>query len=256
MLPPVVRTPNGLDHPNEARRQHQEASTAHILCGADGRNLAVARQTPVHRPCWSRRPPVYGTYRHQKIAALDNMERLVHMLRRTILMGGVVLVSATLTGPSKFLRVFPLQLAGAAVFPLNCFVHFLPMNGDLRGGLDTQPDLVTANIDDGDNDVVAYDDAFVTLSGEDQHGGIVGAGGDRVGNSRWWRDSCGFSEWLHAAGYFVLERVGISDNDLAPQTFFQVHHEGCLQIQRQRPLTASHDDKNVGIRDPFEFEGV
>src|SRR3972149_5532611 len=52
---------------------------------------------------------------------------------------------------------------------LDRFVHFLAMHRNLGGSLDTQPNLVAANIHNRDHDVVADDDAFIALSREDQH---------------------------------------------------------------------------------------
>jgi len=58
---------------------------------------------------------------------------------------------------------------GEKVFPLDGIVHLAAMNGDLAWSLDPKPDLVTADIDYGYNDVVANNDAFIALSGEDKH---------------------------------------------------------------------------------------
>ena len=61
---------------------------------------------------------------------------------------------------SLFRRFFCLPL----IFPLNRFVHFLAMDGDFGRGFDPQPHLVAANIDDGDLDVVADENAFIALT--------------------------------------------------------------------------------------------
>ena len=48
----------------------------------------------------------------------------------------------------------------------DCIMHFLPMNGDMRGGDNAQANLVTAYFHHTDNDLVATvpdDDAFVLL---------------------------------------------------------------------------------------------
>jgi hypothetical protein len=44
------------------------------------------------------------------------------------------------------------------------------MDRDLGRGVDAQPDLVSPDVDDRDNDVVADHDAFVALPGEYEHG--------------------------------------------------------------------------------------
>jgi hypothetical protein len=61
------------------------------------------------------------------------------------------------------------QSARLAVFALNRLVHLLPVHGDLDWGRDPQPNLIAANIHDGDDDIIAYDDTFVAVSGQDQH---------------------------------------------------------------------------------------
>ena len=51
------------------------------------------------------------------------------------------------------------------VFALDRFVHLLPVHGDLRGCLDSEADLITPNVDDGDLDVVADKNTLIALSG-------------------------------------------------------------------------------------------
>jgi hypothetical protein len=48
---------------------------------------------------------------------------------------------------------------------LNRFVDFLAVNRDFGGGFDAQPNLVATNVDDGDLDVVADENAFIALAG-------------------------------------------------------------------------------------------
>src|SRR5262249_10608352 len=50
------------------------------------------------------------------------------------------------------------------MFPLNRLVHFLAMHRNLRRGFDPQPHLVAANVDDGDLDIVADENAFIALT--------------------------------------------------------------------------------------------
>jgi hypothetical protein len=60
-----------------------------------------------------------------------------------------------------------MELARPAVFSLDGFVNFLPMHRNFERCLDTEPHFVATHIDDGDNNVVTDDDAFITLSRED-----------------------------------------------------------------------------------------
>lgn len=53
----------------------------------------------------------------------------------------------------------------ALMFALNCFVDFLTVHGNFGRGFNPQPDFVAANVDDGDLDVVADENAFIALAG-------------------------------------------------------------------------------------------
>jgi len=59
-----------------------------------------------------------------------------------------------------FGRFFRLPL----ILALNGFVDFLAMNRDFCWGFDSQTHLIAANIDDRDLDVVADENAFISLS--------------------------------------------------------------------------------------------
>ncbi len=48
-------------------------------------------------------------------------------------------------------------------------VDFLPVNRHIFWGLDTEAHLVTANINDGDNDVVVEDDGLIDLPRQNEH---------------------------------------------------------------------------------------
>jgi hypothetical protein len=67
--------------------------------------------------------------------------------------------------PWQFLAGAGLFGGRTLIFPLNGFVDFLSVNGNLRGGFDTEADFVAPNIDHGDLDVVTNEDALVTLPG-------------------------------------------------------------------------------------------
>jgi hypothetical protein len=61
------------------------------------------------------------------------------------------------------------NLGGLLVLALNGFVNLAPMNRNFARRLDSQSYFVAADIDNGYDDIVAYDDAFVALAGEDKH---------------------------------------------------------------------------------------
>lgn len=72
-------------------------------------------------------------------------------------------------GPSAVVlldRAFGLGADGgpSLMFALNRFVHFLPMYRDFGRGFDAQPNFVATNVDDGDLDVVADENAFIALA--------------------------------------------------------------------------------------------
>ena len=52
---------------------------------------------------------------------------------------------------------------------LDGLVDFTTMDGDMLGRLDTETNLVSANLDHGHRDVVVDDDALVLFAGENQH---------------------------------------------------------------------------------------
>ena len=58
-----------------------------------------------------------------------------------------------------------LRLARLAVLPLDRLVHLLAVDRYLPWGLDSQPNLVAANIDNRHDNIVADHDALVALSG-------------------------------------------------------------------------------------------
>ena len=55
-------------------------------------------------------------------------------------------------------------LLGTAGFLLDRRVDLFAMDGDFAGSLDAKPHAVTANLDDGNHDLVSDHDAFVTMS--------------------------------------------------------------------------------------------
>ena len=94
------------------------------------------------------------------------------------------LLSLTPAGPAELLGIFPLQLAGPAVFSLNGLVDLLPMDWNFGRCLNSQTYFITSNVNNGNNDVVTNNDALVTLSREDKHGALVLGGGIVVGGGR------------------------------------------------------------------------
>jgi len=66
--------------------------------------------------------------------------------------------------------VVQLDLRGLAILALDGIVHLAAMNRYFARGLDPEPNLVAAHVDDGYDDIIANDNTFVALSGEDEHG--------------------------------------------------------------------------------------
>src|SRR4051812_2875989 len=85
------------------------------------------------------------------------------------LLAGIFGISALPGLLVQIARLAGFHLASFAILALNGFVNFLAMNRDVGGGFNPQPNLVAADIHNGDNNVVANDDAFVTMSRQNQH---------------------------------------------------------------------------------------
>src|SRR4051812_32726420 len=82
---------------------------------------------------------------------------------------------ATEVAPERGAELFELagvlggQSARLLVLALDRLVHLLSVHADLDRGRDAQSDLIAPDIHHGDDDVIADDDAFVAVSGQDQH---------------------------------------------------------------------------------------
>lgn len=50
------------------------------------------------------------------------------------------------------------------IFPFDGLVYFLAVYGNTGGGFDAQPNLVTTNIHNRDDDIIPDHDAFVAMS--------------------------------------------------------------------------------------------
>jgi hypothetical protein len=74
---------------------------------------------------------------------------------------------------------------------------------DFGGCLNPQADFITSHVDNGDDDIVANDDAFVTLSREDKHGAVAVGGGIVVGGTSGLRGG-------PDAGYAVFRNASIA----------------------------------------------
>jgi len=61
------------------------------------------------------------------------------------------------------------QSTRLAILALNGVVHLLTVYGDLDRGRDPQSNLITANIHNGNDDIITNYDTFVAVSGQDQH---------------------------------------------------------------------------------------
>jgi hypothetical protein len=66
-------------------------------------------------------------------------------------------------------RLFRLDLSRLQVLALDRVVHLAAVDRDFARSFDTEANPIAANIYDRDDHVVADDDAFVALSGENQH---------------------------------------------------------------------------------------
>jgi hypothetical protein len=65
--------------------------------------------------------------------------------------------------------IFRFQPSRAQVLALDGIVDFLAVDRDFRGGINAKAHFIAADIDNGDNNVVANDDAFVALSRQNKH---------------------------------------------------------------------------------------
>jgi hypothetical protein len=66
-------------------------------------------------------------------------------------------------------RLIWLNLRGFTIFALNRFVNLAAVDRNLSRRFDSQSNPVAANVHDGDNYIVADNDAFIALTGENQH---------------------------------------------------------------------------------------
>jgi hypothetical protein len=66
-------------------------------------------------------------------------------------------------------RVFGFDLSSGPVFALDGLIDLSAMDRDFCWSVDPQPDFVSSDIHDRDDNVVADDYAFITLSGQDKH---------------------------------------------------------------------------------------
>jgi hypothetical protein len=66
-------------------------------------------------------------------------------------------------------RVFGADLGGLLILALYGFVHLATVHRNLARRFDSQPHFVATHVDDRYDDVIANDDTFVALAGEDEH---------------------------------------------------------------------------------------
>jgi hypothetical protein len=71
-----------------------------------------------------------------------------------------------LTDPPRFVEA---DLGCLLILALNRFVHFASVHRNLTRRLDSKSDFVATNVDNGHDDVVTNDDAFVALSRKHKH---------------------------------------------------------------------------------------
>jgi hypothetical protein len=71
------------------------------------------------------------------------------------------------------MRILGFQPRAAQILALNGLVHLLSVHGYFRGRVNAQSHFIAADIDNRDNNVVADNDAFVALSRQDEHRGVV-----------------------------------------------------------------------------------
>jgi hypothetical protein len=65
--------------------------------------------------------------------------------------------------------ILGVQAARLTILALNRLIDLLAMDGNLDRGRDPQSDFVTSDIHHGDDDVIANDDTFVSVTRQDQH---------------------------------------------------------------------------------------
>ena len=74
-------------------------------------------------------------------------------------------------------RFVQLYLGRLLILALDGFVHFATVHRNFARRLNPEPNFVAAHVDDRYDDIVANDDTFVALSGEDEHDtSMIGSG--------------------------------------------------------------------------------
>ncbi|CAN1602523.1 protein of unknown function [Pseudomonas mediterranea] len=66
-----------------------------------------------------------------------------------------------------------LRFVGGSQARLNALIDLFAMHGDVFRGIDADPDLLAANAQNGDRDVVTNVYAFTDFAGEYQHGVLL-----------------------------------------------------------------------------------
>ena len=72
-------------------------------------------------------------------------------------------------GENQLASILLRRAVSGLPFSLNCLVHLLAMNWYVCGRIDAQSNLVTTYVDNRNDDVIANDNALVSMSRKDQH---------------------------------------------------------------------------------------
>src|SRR4051812_36624048 len=74
------------------------------------------------------------------------------------------------TDLSKTRKILGFHLSRRFVFTADRVINFFSVDGDFFRGIDAQSDFIAADVDDGDFDVIADHDCFISLTRQHQHG--------------------------------------------------------------------------------------
>ena len=107
---------------------------------------------------------------------------------------------------AKKLRVVRFQQGGLPVFAQDRFLDFAAVYRNFFRSFDAQFDLVASDIHDRDHDVIADDDALVSLSRQNQHRTLLGEAAHGLGTTFipiHWNPNAGNPLYTAIAGFGV-----------------------------------------------------
>jgi hypothetical protein len=120
--------------------------------------------------------PIRGAYGwkflSQPTRGFQTAVKLVNRCDHSLLLRRLTLLVLTFrTDLSKTRKILGFHLRRGAVFTPDRFIDFFAMDRDLFRGVDSESNLIAANIDDGHLDVIADHDRLIALTRQHQHGG-------------------------------------------------------------------------------------